>query len=223
MTLDRRRLLEHALSGAGLLALAATAGLPLTAGPAAAQTVEQAKLMAPEASPLPVQALGDPKAPVTIIEYASATCSHCADFYVKTFPTLKKTYIDTGKVHFIFREFPFEPVATAAFMLARCMPPDKYEAMIGTLFETQRAWAFGGDPAAGLLTIAKQAGMSQDEFEKCLSDKDLAEKIQESARYGNQELGINATPTFFINGKKVSGALSAEEFAKEIDPLLAGK
>ncbi|BAF86456.1 putative twin-arginine translocation pathway signal protein [Azorhizobium caulinodans ORS 571] len=228
MLLHRRRFLE----GVGLLALAGGVGLPLARllgvsvdliSPAAAQTVEDAKLTAPAASPLPVKALGNPKAPVTIIEYASMTCSHCAAFATQTFPTLKTKYVDTGKVYYILREFPFDPVSTAAFMLARCVPDDKYFPMVETLFETQRSWAFGNNPAAGLLTVAKQAGMSEADFEKCLTDKDLAEKVQASAQYGNKELGVDSTPTFFINGKKIAGAISIADLDKELAPLLQGK
>lgn len=223
MLLDRRRLI------AGAAAFALMAGLPLLSGAALAQApgegepVDVMKLMAPAASPLPVEALGKADAPVTIVEYASMTCGHCAHFHTETFPELKKKYIDTGKVHFIFREFPFEPVATAAFMLARCMPADKYFPMISSLFETQKAWAFGTDPAAGLLAVARQAGMSQADFEKCLSDKDLGEKVQASALYANKELGVNATPTFFINGKKYAGAIGIADLDKILEPLLNGK
>lgn len=219
MTIDRRRV----LAGAGVAALLAGFGLPLSPGVALAQTVDQAKLMAPAATPLTQKALGNPDAPVTVVEYASMTCSHCADFHTKVFPELKTKYIDTGKVRFIFREFPFEPVATAAFMLARCMPEDKYFPMVSTLFETQRSWAYSQDPAAGLFAVARQAGMSQAEFEKCLSDKDLAQKVQESSRYANTELGVNATPTFFVNGKKVSGTIAIADWDKELEPLLAAK
>lgn len=219
MILDRRRF----LAGAACVALAAGLGMPFMSVPAAAQSVEQAKLMAPAASPLPERSVGSATAPVTVVEYASMTCSHCATFHTTTFPELKKKYIDTGKVRFIFREFPFEPVATAAFMLARCMPDDKYFPMVSTLFETQKTWAYSNDPAAGLLAVAKQAGMSQADFEKCLTDKVLAEKVQESALYANKELGVNATPSFFINGKKLSGALGIAEWDKELEPLLAGK
>lgn len=226
MQLHRRRFLK----GASQTALVAMAAGPLAhlsglapVSAALAQTVDQAKLLAPAASALPQQALGDPKAPVTIVEYASLTCSHCATFHTKTFPVLKSKYIDTGKVYFIMREFPFDPVSTAAFMLARCLPQDKYQAMVTSLFETQKSWAFGSNPAQGLLTIAKQAGMSEADFEKCLSDKELAEKVQASAQYANKELGVDSTPTFFINGKKVAGALTPEDLDKEIGPLLQGK
>ncbi|WP_454916306.1 DsbA family protein [Xanthobacter sediminis] len=219
MTLDRRRV----LAGAGVAALLAGLGLPLSPRDAHAQSADAAKVMAPAASPLPQKVLGSATAPVTVVEYASMTCSHCADFHTKVFPELKAKYIDTGKVRFIFREFPFDPVATAAFMLARCAPEDKYFPMVSTLFETQKTWAYGKDPAAGLLAIVRQTGMSQADFEKCLNDQDLAKNVQESARYANAELGVNATPTFFINGKKLSGTFDLASWDKELEPLLAGK
>ncbi|MGR7996557.1 DsbA family protein [Xanthobacter sp. ZOL 2024] len=219
MSLDRRRV----LAGAGVAALLAGLGLPASTGAALAQSATEAKVMAPAASPLPAKVLGSDTAPVTVVEYASMTCSHCADFHTKTFPELKAKYVDTGKVRFVFREFPFDPVATAAFMLARCMPDDKYFPMVSSLFETQRSWAYSKDPAAGLLAVARQAGMSQADFEKCLSDQELAKKVQESARYANAELGVKATPTFFVNGKEMSGAMSIAEWDKQLEPLLAAK
>lgn len=150
MTYSRR----YIVSVFGALALAGAA-----TGAARAQTVDVAELMKP--GPLGDKSLGNEKAPVTIIEYASMTCSHCANFHATVYPVLKKKYIDTGKVRFIFREFPLDAVATAAFMLARCAPPDKYFAMIDVLFEQQKNWAFTKENAKGLLAIAKQAGFSQ--------------------------------------------------------------
>ncbi len=219
---------RHFCIGTSLLALVAVTGVSgLALQPAMAQsaseTVSEAKLMAPEATPLTVKALGNPDAPVTVVEYASMTCNHCANFHKETLPELQKKYIDTGKVYFILREMPFDPVSTAGFMLARCMPESAYFPTISALFETQRAWAFSNDPAAGLRTVAKQAGMSDANFEKCLTDNDLAGKVQASATYANTQLGVNATPTFFINGKKVNGAIGMEAWDKELEPLLVGK
>lgn len=225
MILDRRRF----LAGAGLAALIAGLGVPLSFDKAAAQSVEAAKLMAPAASPLPEKAVGSPTAPVTVVEYASMTCSHCAHFHTTTFPELKTKYIDTGKVRFIFREFPFDDVAVAAFMLARCLPDDKYYPMVSVLFERQLSFVrtSASDPSdkafQGLLSVARQAGMSQADFEKCLTDKELAKKVQESAVYASTQLGVNSTPTFFINGKKESGAMPIEWWDKQLEPLLAGK
>ena len=213
--MTRRRLLE----GAGALALlAAISGVPTLSvlRPAAAQTVSSSELMAP--GPLPEQVLGKADAPVTIIEYASMTCGHCAQFHKTTYPELKKRYIDTGKVRFIFREFPLDPLAAAGFMLARCAGDGKYFPMIETLFSQQRQWAVQ-KPLPPLLAIAKQAGFTEEQFNKCLADQALLDKV-EKVRERATKLGVTSTPTFFVNGKKISGSVSIDEFAKEIEPLI---
>ncbi|ADH91679.1 DSBA oxidoreductase [Ancylobacter novellus DSM 506] len=217
--IDRRRFLE----GVGTLALTTAAIAAFGAGDlgfigrAEAQSADEAKLMALGA--LPDQVLGKADAPVTIVEYASLTCSHCAHFHETTYPVLKSKYIDTGKVRFILREFPLDIVAKAAFMLARCAGDGKYYPMTDTLFETQKNWAYSQNPAQALMAIAKQGGMSEQQFNACLNDAKLAGQIDEVAKRGS-ELGVDATPTFFINGKKVSGALSPEDLDKELAPLL---
>lgn len=224
--IDRRRLLEGlgtaALTAAAFIALSGPDGLG--AGKlsfishAEAQTIDAAKLMEPGA--LPDQVLGKAAAPVTIVEYASLTCSHCAHFHNTTFPVLKEKYIDTGKVRFILREFPLDIVAKAAFMLARCSGEGKYYPMVDVLFETQKNWAFTNNPAQALLAIAKQSGMSEQQFNTCLSDAKLAENVNAVAERGAKDFGVDSTPTFFINGKKVAGAMSPEELDKELAPLL---
>jgi protein-disulfide isomerase len=158
-------------------------------------------------------------APVTIVEYASITCPHCAAFHKDTYPALKSKYIDTGKVRLIFREFPTQPaeVAIAGFMLARCAG-EKYFPMLDAIFEQQQSWA--QDPYNGLLRIARQAGFSQERFETCLKDEKLAEAIQEVAVRGNKEFKVESTPSFFINGKKYVGVLSVAELEKILEPLL---
>ncbi|MCS0503014.1 DsbA family protein [Ancylobacter mangrovi] len=224
--IDRRRFLEGlgtaALTAAALFTIASPvsfgAGQIAFISSAEAQTVEMAKLMAPGA--LPDLVLGKADAPVTIVEYASMTCGHCAHFHETTYPVLKEKYIDTGKVKFILREFPLDIVAKAAFMLARCAGPDKYYPMVDTLFETQKSWAFTNNPAQALLTIAKQGGMTEEQFNACLNDKKLAGEVDQVAERGSKEFGIDATPTFFINGKKISGAISPDELDKELEPLL---
>lgn len=224
--IDRRRLLEGlgtaALTAAAFIALSGPDGLG--AGKlsfishAEAQTVDAAKLMEPGS--LPDQVLGKADAPVTIVEYASLTCSHCAHFHNTTFPVLKEKYIDTGKVRFILREFPLDIVAKAAFMLARCSGEGKYYPMVDVLFETQKNWAFTNNPAQALLAIAKQSGMSEQQFNTCLSDAKLAENVNAVAERGAKDFGVDSTPTFFINGKKIAGAMSPEELDKELAPLL---
>jgi protein-disulfide isomerase len=178
--------------------------------PASQGSVDVAKLMEP--GPLPDVVIGDPAAPVTIVEYASMTCSHCADFHVNTLPTVKKDLIDTGKAKLILREFPFDPRAVAAFMLARCAPDDKRTAMVDVLFNQQDQWARAENASQALLGIAKLAGFTQETFAACLNDKALQQKVIDTQQRGEKEFGVNATPTFFINGAKYSGSMSAAEF-----------
>ena len=189
--------------------------------PAWAAAPSQEELMKP--NPLGEMILGAANAPVTIIEYASMTCPHCAHFAENTFPELKKRYIDTGKVRFIFREFPLDPLAAAGFMLARCAAKDggasKYFAMIDLLFHEQTKWAVQ-KPIPPLLKIAKQAGFTEKSFEECLSNQKLLDGIEKVRNQAADKLGVSSTPTFFINGKVQRGAMSIDEMAKLIDPYL---
>lgn len=186
-------------------------------GVAQAQTASMADLAV--AGPLGDEVLGKADAPVTIIEYASMTCGHCANFHNKTYPILKQRYIDTGKVKFIMREFPLDPLAAAGFMLARCAGKDKYYPMIEVLFHKQNEWAVQ-QPLPPLTAIAKQAGLSQEKFEACLSDQKVLDGIEATRARGSEKFGVNSTPTFFVNGKMMRGAVSIEELEKEILPLL---
>lgn len=162
-------------------------------------------------------AMGPEDAKVTVIEYASATCPHCAAFHNDTFGTLKSEYIDTGKIRFLFREYPHNDAALAAFMLARCAPKEKYFALIDIFFTTQPQWM--QSPREGLLNIAKQAGFSEESFNKCLSDEALAKSIIEGRTIA-EGFGVTGIPTFFINGEKVGGNQNIEDLKKIIDPLL---
>jgi protein-disulfide isomerase len=178
--------------------------------------------MKPEA--LPDLALGDDKAPVTIIEYASMTCPHCAHFQETTFPELKKRYIDTGKVRYILRDFPLDSLAGAAFVLAHCAgkdDPTKYYAMVDTLFRQQRQWAVE-KPLPPLMAIAKQAGFTEASFNACLTNQKAWDAMESVRQRAVQEFKVESTPTFFVNGTQISGAVSIEEFAKVIDPYLKG-
>ena len=171
------------------------------------------------ASPLGDRALGSADAPVTIIEYASATCPHCARFHEDTFKTLKSEYIDTGKVRYVFREFPFDDLALAAFMLARCAPEDKYFPILDMLFEQQRTWA-GENAREELFKIAQLAGFSRDGFDTCLKNEEVAKGILATRESGASSLGVDSTPTFFINGEVLRGNQDIAEFRKRIDPVL---
>jgi protein-disulfide isomerase len=163
--------------------------------------------------------IGSDKAPVTIIEYASMTCPHCAHFEETTLPELKKRYIDTGKVRYMMREFPLDALAAAGFMLARCAGPDKYEAIIETLFAKQADWVVQ-QPIEPLKAIAKQFGFTEESFNQCLANQKLLDNIQVVRDHAVNKLAVNSTPTFFINGKRFVGDLTIEIMAKEIDPYL---
>lgn len=202
-----------------LALLAAAGATPALLGrPALAQSADPELLAT--AGPLGEMALGDENAPVTVYEYASLTCSHCATFHNQTWPAVKERYVETGKVRFVLREFPLDPLATAGFMLARC-EPDMYWPIVDMLFELQRQWAFSERPVDTLAQLMRQAGFSQEKFEACLRDQALFDAIQDVKTRG-EELGVTATPTFFFNGEKRSGALTIDEFADIVDPMLEG-
>lgn len=202
-------------------ALAGTVPFSFATAAESTPTVNEAELLKPGS--LPDRFLGDGSAPVTIVEYASSTCPHCAHFQETTFPELKKKYIDAGKVKYIFREFPLGTgddlaLAVGAFALARCageLDSSKYYAMIDTLFAQQNRWAVE-HPIPPLLAIAKQAGFTQKTFEACLDNTKLQKDILASRDRGYEKFGVNSTPTFFINGKRYVGALPIGDFDKAI-------
>ena len=218
MTLNRRDLL---LAGAaiGLVGAGAAATiLPLT-DPAQADDATPSPADLADAGPNGDVMLGSDKAPVTIIEYASMTCPHCAHFSENTFPELKKRYIDTGKVRYTLRTFPLDQLAAAGFMVALCGGKDKYMQIVETLFAKQEQWIVQ-DPVPPLKEIAKQYGITEDQFNKCLANQKMLDDIQAVRDHAVAKLGVNSTPTFFINGKKLVGDLSIDQMAKEIDPYL---
>jgi protein-disulfide isomerase len=174
------------------------------------------------ASPLGDMALGAANAPVTIIEYASMTCPHCAAFHRIVFPELKAQYIDTGTVRFVFREFPVDPVAATGSMLARCIAKDdprKYHAAIDGLFATQDAWT-ANNTTDQLRGIAKQAGLSDEGFNACVADQKLLAGLQQSRDHAFNKLKVDSTPTFFVNGKRMVGARPFEDFVTMIEMSL---
>jgi protein-disulfide isomerase len=169
--------------------------------------------------PLGDKTQGDPKAPVTLIEYAAVTCPHCADFFMHQFPEIKSKYIDTGKVHFIFREFPLNALDMAGFMLARCAGDDKFFPLVDTLFEKQREWVVQ-KPLEPLMAIAKQAGFTKESFEACLTNQKVEDGIKTVRERASEKFGVSGTPTFFINGKKFTGNPTAADIGKQIDGYL---
>ena len=168
--------------------------------------------------PLPDLAQGAASAPIVIVEYASMTCTHCAAFHDTTWPELKSKYVDTGRVKFILREFPLDPLATAAFMLGRCAGPEKRNLLIDQLFTQQKTWAFVDKPIEPLLAMVKTVGFSQTDFETCLRNQDLYEQVSQSRERAAEAFNIDSTPTFFINGRKLTGELSIVDFDKAIEP-----
>ena len=182
--------------------------------------VSVAELM--QAGPLPDQVLGKADAPVTIVEYASMTCGHCATFHTTVLPTLKQKYIETGKVRLILREFPLDNLAAAASMLTRCTAPEKSYELTAKLFAEQEAWAYVRSNAVpALFKIAEGAGFTKDSFDKCLKDDKLLEGITSTRDRANKNFGVSATPTFFINGRKLETASDKiESFDQAIEPLL---
>lgn len=173
-----------------------------------------------QVGPLAEMTLGDPSAPITLIEYASATCGHCARFHIDTYPGLKENYIETGKVFFVFREFPLDPLAAAAFMLARCVPEDAYFDFIDLLFEKQQDWAFTDKPVDALFSMAKQGGLTRADFDSCLSNQELLDGIRWVRERAEKEFQVSSTPTFFLNGALVRGAVSLEELEALLKPHL---
>ena len=178
-----------------------------------------AEVMQPSSS-LAEIGVGRADAPVTIIKYASMTCPSCADFHNTVYPQLKQKYIDPGKAKLIFREYPLDNLAAAASMLARCSGGEGPAAMISDLFKQQSNWAFERtNPVPKLFEVARQAGFTQASFDTCLTDQKLLEQIEGGRKRASEKFGVSATPTFFVNGKRLGGRALAD-FEKAIDPLL---
>jgi protein-disulfide isomerase len=212
-----RRAFTAALSVAGLAAVAGVSPWSLL-GDAFAQSAEDVN----KAGPLGDMVLGSKDAPVTIIEYASMTCPHCATFTKDVFPRLKSEYIDTGKVRFIFREFPLDQVALAASALARCVAKDdtqKFFTVIDVLFRQQNELA--SDALGTINRVGKQAGFSEQMIKDCVQGDTTVQKgILDTREHAYTKLKVNSTPSFFVNGSLVKGETSFEGFEKLIKPLL---
>src|SRR6201990_3321803 len=212
-----RRAFTAALSLTGLAALAGFSPLRLITAAMAQSASDVAKPVS-----LPDMALGPANAAVTITEFASMTCPHCAAFNAEVFPKIKAAYVDTGKVRYIFREFPLDIKAAAGSTLARCIAKDdasKYFTVVDLLFKQQNDWVMKNTTETRT-RIGKQAGLSQQAVEDCLKDQALLDKIAADQKYANEVLKVNSTPTFFINGEMIRGEASFEEFDKKIKSML---
>ncbi len=211
MFFSRRRFVTTSFALASVGAV-----LPLAACGEDANAVDVKELMKP--GPLPEKTIGKTDAPVTVIEYSSLGCPHCAAWDVEVFPHLKQAYIDTGKVRYIARDFPLDQVAAAAAMLARCAPDDKYFEMSDLFFRTQDRWHVSQNSVDALFGVVKQAGFTRESFEACLKDQKLLDGITEVRKRASEVFHIDATPTFFVNGKK------SDKFQSnaDVDQTLAG-
>jgi len=201
---------------AALLAFASPA-VPATA-------LAQSAIAAAVAKPvsLPDMAIGSENAPITITEYSSMSCPHCAAFGQNVFPMLRSKYIDTGKVRFVFREFPLDIKAAAASILARCIgkgDSEKYLAAVEMLFKLQDQLM--AQTKATLLYVGRQHGMSEEDVKTCEEDKAQFDKLNADQQYAVREVKIAATPTFFVNDMRLQGSMSFEELEERIKPLLA--
>ncbi len=212
-----RRAFSAVLSLTGLAALVGVSPWRLF-GEARAQTVEEIS----KPAVLGDMTIGSKDATVTIVEYASMTCPHCAAFTKDVFPKIKSDYIDTGKVRFIFREFPLDKIALAASAAARCVAKDdstKYFALVDILFKQQTDLV--NDPLAVINRVGKQAGFSEAQIKACVDDDpSTKQKIIDDLKYANETLKVNSTPFFFVNGTSVKGETSFDAFEKLIKPLL---
>ncbi|UVC10158.1 DsbA family protein [Rhizobium sp. TH2] len=217
MHLTRKEFLKFLAAGT---AAAAFASVPMATAfaqeaPAPEGSVDVATLMAP--GPLPDVSIGKADAPVTIVEYMSMTCPHCAAFHNETFDAIKEKYVDTGKVRFVLREFPLDARGMAAIMLARCAPEGQYFPMVSALFKSQGTWAVAPDGRAALLQMSKLAGFTQESFEACLTNQKLLDDVTKVREQGSKEFGVDSTPTFFINGQRYAGGMSVAEMSAIID------
>jgi protein-disulfide isomerase len=210
----RRLAFAAVLSAAALGAYGARAA---TGAPEPDRTVEMATVLKP--GPLPELAMGDPSG-VPVVEYGSLTCPHCATFSREVFPELKKDYIDTGKVRFIFREFPRNPLDVAAFVLARCVGDDKTFAAIELLFNEQDKWAFVDKPLEPLIAAMRPTGLTQDQAMTCLKDQAKADAIVAIGKRATEEIKLTGTPTFVIGGKVYGGELTMDQLRAILDPLV---
>jgi protein-disulfide isomerase len=183
-----------------ITAVAATAALPLVG------------VRAQDSAPLPDMILGDPNAPIEIIEYSSMTCPHCAAFHVNTLPELKAQYLDTGRAKLVFREFPLDRVALGVSVIARCMGEERFFDFIDVMFRTQEQWSRSDDPIGEIKKIVRMGGQDPDMVDACLEDQALIDGVLAVRLAGDEQYDISSTPTFIVDGENVPGNMSFEKF-----------
>ena len=201
------------LAALPILLMALTA-VPLASVPAQAAIV-------PVEEALSEMSMGQDNAPVTMIEYSSLGCPHCAAFHRDTLPRIKKEYIDTGKVRLVYRDFPLGTPALAAAMIARCAGRDKFFGFIEIIFRSQDQWSRSRQPLAELARVAKFGGMSETDVEECLKLQELLDGIRRNAASAQETYKVNSTPTFIIGKEIISGAMPYETFKKVFDKALS--
>lgn len=190
-----------------------------TANAAEGDKIDITKLMAP-AGDMVDHVQGNPDAPVTFIEYASPTCPHCAAFANTVLPAFIEQYVDTGKVKLIVRPFVRNVLDAAVFLLAEAAGPENYHSVLSTYFKTQNTWATSSAPRDAILDIAKQLGFTQETFDAALTNQALFTGMEAMREQALNEFGLTGTPTFYVNGKTLSGDKSLEQLSAEIDPLI---
>ena len=213
--ISRRQMLQ---TSAGLALGAGFSSLVAPAAMAQASTVDVDDLMV--AGPLADKVLGSADAKVTVVEYASMTCGHCANFHHNTYKPFVEKYVDTGLVKFVFREFPLDSVAMAASMLARCAPEDTFFDVIDAFFAKQRKWAYGENVIANMQEMAFQVGFTEKSFSECLTNQELLDGINWIRKRAVEEFQVSSTPTFFFNGTRQPGSMAIDEMDAIIQPLL---
>ena len=164
--------------------------------------------------------LGDPEAPIKIVEYASLTCPHCASFHADVLPQIKANYIDTGKARLVYRDFPLDKSALLAAAMARCAGRDRFFGFIDVLYRTQSSWSRADKPTEALARIGRLGGLKREEIDACLADEALLDRILSARIQGRKEFDIRSTPTFIVNGEKIVGAESYQRFKEVLDRML---
>tara|TARA_B100000519_G_C14141118_1_gene389867 strand:+ start:175 stop:771 length:597 start_codon:yes stop_codon:yes gene_type:complete len=164
--------------------------------------------------------MGDENAPVTMIEYASLTCPHCASFHNEVLPEIKEKLIDTGKLKLIYRDYPLDGVALRAAAIAQCAGEDRYFGVLGMLFKSQMTWARSQDPVASIKEVVRFAGMTGDAVDACIADQELIDGIVGSRMTGEQEFNVSSTPSFILDGDLIEGSREAELFIEKVEDLI---